>query len=107
MPQDTNEEPKYYAVSVGRKCGIYDNWETAKRQVNGYSGNRYQEYRTERGAINYMKRKDLKNHSYSIVITRLILNRLPFLLVGSPPQLPQVPQAIQWLPRKLALDQVY
>ena len=60
MPQDTNDEAKYYAVSVGRKCGIYDDWETAKRQVNGYSGNRYQGYRTERGAINYMKKEGFK-----------------------------------------------
>ena len=60
MPQDTNDEAKYYAVSVGRKCGIYDDWETAKRQVNGYSGNRYKGYNTERGAINYMKKEGFK-----------------------------------------------
>ena len=60
MPQDTNDEAKYYAVSVGRKCGIYDDWETAKRQVNGYSGNRYKGYNTGRGAINYMKKEGFK-----------------------------------------------
>ena len=60
MPQDTNDEAKYYAVSVGRKCWIYDDWQTAKRQVNGYSGNRYKGYNTERGAINYMKKEGFK-----------------------------------------------
>ena len=61
MPRDTNTKIKYFAVSIGRKCGICGNRETAKRQVNGYSGNRHQEYKTERGSINFMKKEGFKD----------------------------------------------
>jgi ribonuclease HI len=47
MPQEPNPKHKYYAVAIGRRCGIFDDWETAKKQVDGHSGNLYQGYTTE------------------------------------------------------------
>lgn len=35
---------KYYAVRVGRKAGIYDNWTDAKDQVHGYPNAIYQSF---------------------------------------------------------------
>lgn len=32
---------KYYAVAVGRSCGIYENWPSAEAQVKGFPGARY------------------------------------------------------------------
>ena len=35
-----------YVVYVGRVPGVYDNWEHAHLQVNGFGGNRYKKYTT-------------------------------------------------------------
>lgn len=32
---------KYFAVKIGHTPGIYNNWNDAKRQVNGYPRNHY------------------------------------------------------------------
>ena len=32
---------KYYAVAVGRRPGIYDNWPAAQAQVTGFPGAKY------------------------------------------------------------------
>jgi len=45
---------KYYAVCVGRKPGIYDNWDDAKEQVNGFKNAKYKSFPTEAEAIAYM-----------------------------------------------------
>lgn len=37
---------KYYAVKVGRIPGIYQTWDEAKEQINGYSGAVYKEFTT-------------------------------------------------------------
>ena len=39
-----------YVVYVGRVPGVYDNWEHAHLQVNGFSGNRYKGYITRADA---------------------------------------------------------
>lgn len=38
---------KFYVVWAGHQPGVYDNWPEAKRQVDGYSGARYQSFRRE------------------------------------------------------------
>ena len=41
-----NEKSKYfYAVAVGRNPGIYDTWEKAQEQVNGYSKALYRKFK--------------------------------------------------------------
>lgn len=45
---------KYYAVRVGRKPGIYDNWDDAKEQVNGFKNSKYKSFTTEEEAIAFM-----------------------------------------------------
>lgn len=37
---------KYYVVKKGRKPGIYTNWETCKRMVDGFPGAVYKSFRT-------------------------------------------------------------
>ena len=37
---------KYYAVKVGRIPGIYQTWDEAKEQINGYSGAVYKGFTT-------------------------------------------------------------
>lgn len=35
---------KYYAVARGRQPGIYNNWNTCRRQVDGFSGAKYKKF---------------------------------------------------------------
>ena len=43
-----------YAVRKGRIPGIYNVWEEAKRQVEGYSQNEYEGFHTEVEALQYL-----------------------------------------------------
>ena len=36
---------KYYAVKVGRKTGIFSNWDETKSYVSGYSGAKYKSFK--------------------------------------------------------------
>lgn len=45
---------KYYAVKVGRNCGIYENWEDAKEQISGFSGAVYKGFPTREEALKYI-----------------------------------------------------
>ena len=38
---------KFYVVWIGRKPGIYNNWEKCKKQVEGVEGARYKGFPTE------------------------------------------------------------
>jgi len=57
---------KYYAVCVGRKPGVYDNWEEAKEQVNGFKNSKYKSFATEEEAIAYMN-ENTQNETKSVV----------------------------------------
>lgn len=46
---------KYYAVSRGRRIGVLDVWSYTKKQVDGYSGAKYQGFETLKEAVEYMK----------------------------------------------------
>ena len=46
---------KFYAVIAGHKVGLYNDWDTANLQVNGYSGNKHKGYETEAAALKYLK----------------------------------------------------
>ena len=37
---------KYYAVSVGRKVGIYNTWKECQQQVKSFSGAKYKKFST-------------------------------------------------------------
>lgn len=45
---------KYYAVRKGRTPGIYRDWDTAKREVMGFSGAEYKSFKTEDEALQFM-----------------------------------------------------
>ena len=57
---------KYYAVRVGRKTGIFNTWDEAKEQVNGFSNARYKSFSTYAEAEQFMHHQDnatsLQNH---------------------------------------------
>ncbi|EEY56753.1 uncharacterized protein PITG_10250 [Phytophthora infestans T30-4] len=51
---DGGEETWYYAVAVGRSTGVYTNWQTARNQVHGYSGNRMKKFLEYDQAVDYI-----------------------------------------------------
>lgn len=58
---------KFYAVKVGRKCGIYGSWDEAKEQVNGFAGAIYKSFKTEDDARIFMRGDNVDNvHSATI-----------------------------------------
>ncbi len=44
---------KFYAVKVGRKPGVYLNWNDCKAQVDGYTGAKYKSFKTYEEAIDF------------------------------------------------------
>jgi len=46
---------KFYAIAVGRKPGIYDNWPVAQAQVTGYRGARFKGFPTKKEAEAWLK----------------------------------------------------
>lgn len=47
-------EKKYYAVKVGRKTGIFTDWEKCKAQVEGYTGAVYKSFLDEESAKEFL-----------------------------------------------------
>ena len=45
---------KYYAVKEGRTRGIFEDWESCKQSVNGYSGAQYKSFPTREEAEKYV-----------------------------------------------------
>ncbi len=41
---------KFYAVAVGRSCGIFMDWTTAEKQVKGFAGAKFKSFPTEKEA---------------------------------------------------------
>lgn len=46
---------KYYAVAVGRRPGIYDNWPAAQAQVTGFPGAKYKGFPSRAAATAWLK----------------------------------------------------
>ena len=44
-----------YSVHKGRVPGVYNDWETCKKQVNGYAGNKHRSFRNRADADYYVK----------------------------------------------------
>lgn len=47
--------PKYYAVSRGRRPGVYRTWEECQRQINGYSHAEFKSFDTEAKAQRFVQ----------------------------------------------------
>ncbi len=45
---------KFYAVAVGKKIGIYENWPITEAQVKGYPGARYKGFPTQKEAQEWL-----------------------------------------------------
>ncbi len=61
----------YYAVKEGRNPGIYETWDEAKSQVEGYSSASYKKFKTIEEAKSYLdekyeKSKDIQSDEYDI-----------------------------------------
>jgi hypothetical protein len=65
MGKDNNEF-KYYAISKGRRIGIYDNWSLAQKQVHMFSGSCYKGFQTEKGADSYMAKAGISKPKYIV-----------------------------------------
>lgn len=46
--------PKYYAVKVGKKPGIYSSWSECKKQVDGFSGATYKSFSSLKEAEDFL-----------------------------------------------------
>lgn len=49
---------RFYAVRVGKQPGIYNSWDTARAQVDGYPNAKYKSFKTEAEAQAFMNGKD-------------------------------------------------
>ena len=45
-----NTMPKFYAVRVGRKTGIFDSWTFVEKQVKGYPGAQFKSFTSKEEA---------------------------------------------------------
>ena len=45
---------KFYAVAIGKNPGIYDDWQSCKTQVVGYSGSKFKSFNTRSEASEYL-----------------------------------------------------
>ena len=59
MSSNSAKGYNYYAVNKGRKIGIFDNWEATDKQVTGFSGSCYKGFKSEKAAIDYLKRQGI------------------------------------------------
>lgn len=60
---------KYYAVRIGRKAGIYDNWTDAKDQVHGYPNAIYRSFKNLQEAKEFMNPDTMQDINTSSVPT--------------------------------------
>ncbi|MFT7247941.1 MAG: ribonuclease HI [Psychromonas sp.] len=58
------KKKKYYVVWSGRKKGIFPDWDTCKKQINGFTGAQYKSFESQQAAI------DAFAKNYAQVITK-------------------------------------
>ena len=46
-----SKKKKYYVVWSGRKRGIYSDWDSCKKQIDGFTGAQYKSFESEKEAI--------------------------------------------------------
>ena len=44
----------YYAVRVGRKCGIFPTWDACKAQVDGFKGAKFKKFNSKEMANDFI-----------------------------------------------------
>lgn len=52
---------KYYAVKIGRKPGIYTNWDECKAQVDGFPGAKHKSFKKEQDAQAFLNESQTNN----------------------------------------------
>ena len=50
-------QQEFYAVAVGRKTGLFQTWDELYAQVNGYPGARFEEFKSLKGALEYLRKE--------------------------------------------------
>ncbi|KAI2811334.1 Ribonuclease H1 [Blomia tropicalis] len=51
----TTNGPKYYAVAVGRRTGIFQSWLSVKQQIDGIANAKYRRFYIEKDALKYIE----------------------------------------------------
>ena len=59
------KKQKFYAVAKGRQTGVYDTWEEARRQVDGYSGSLHMSFKERQLAEDWVLACNLNSESDS------------------------------------------
>ena len=72
---------KFYVVWEGHQPGVYDNWDAAKKQVDGYTGAKYKSYESKTEADKVFKEKPEK-HIYAQKVVEIKPTKL--FSVGKP-----------------------
>lgn len=58
---------KYYAVRVGRKTGVFDNWVDCKQQTVKYPKAEFKSFFSYQEALNYLNEKSVKLNAKNTV----------------------------------------
>lgn len=53
-PSSQSEPGRFYGVANGRQPGVYNSWNEASRQVDGYSGAKHQKFDSYNKAENFV-----------------------------------------------------
>jgi len=73
---------KFYAVSVGRKTGVYHTWKECEMQVKSYSGAKYKKFTTMQDAKQFVNAGKVE-HKQVILAENLSLKQNDSILVAS------------------------
>lgn len=57
----SKKKNNFYAISVGKKTGIFKSWSECKKYVDGFSGAEYKGFPTKEAAEKYLKNKNEKS----------------------------------------------
>ena len=79
----------YFAVAVGRRTGVFKTWDELYNQVNGYPGARFEEFKSFKAALEYL-RKEIPHDDSAAVFSEV---RKRSFSVSRDFSMPRTPQA--------------
>lgn len=60
---------KFYVVWQGREKGIFNDWDTCKKQVNAFTGAKYKSFKTREEAEAAFKGDNIKSHNTNEIVS--------------------------------------
>lgn len=72
------DKVRYYAVGVGRESGVYLDWPSAERQVNGFPGAKHRKFKTIEDALAYVDKYRALAHNVPTMQTSRPMAPLSF-----------------------------